>query len=106
MNEFIHFVDDAGNHIQVVKPLFKADGLLFINGVLQVAATQRFIPGLSPTGREPVLIIEDYVWWTLNQKEVKSWMMENLSQGTDCLHGSVITFDNAEQRSWFMLKWG
>jgi hypothetical protein len=52
-----------------------------------------------------MLIIEDYAWWHVNHYDVTDWMREHLPRGEDHQAGMIVTFDNEEQRTWFMLRW-
>jgi len=65
----------------------------------------RFIPGYSPLSRQMMLIIEDYVWWTQNEQEIRGWMDDNLPGGREHHQGMIINFDNEQQRLMFMLRW-
>ena len=61
--------------------------------------------GRSPMSRDVLLFIEDYVWWIQNEKDIIEWMNNNLPRGIDHQQGTVITFDNDQQRLAFMLRW-
>lgn len=51
------------------------------------------------------LMIEDYMWWTDNEREILNWMNDNLPRGIDHQQGMVLTFDTDEQRMMFLLRW-
>ena len=55
--------------------------------------------------RDAILWIEDYNWWTQNEKDIVLWMDDHLPRGRDHQQGIVITFDNEQQRLMFMLRW-
>lgn len=65
----------------------------------------KFVAGYNPLDRQVMLIIEDFVWWTQNNKEIVEWMDLHLPRGKEHQQGTVINFDNNEQRSWFLLRW-
>jgi hypothetical protein len=51
------------------------------------------------------LMIQDYMWWTDNEREILNWMAENLPNGIDHQEGMTITFDTDKQRMMFLLRW-
>ena len=51
------------------------------------------------------LMIQDYMWWTENEREILNWMAENLPNGIDHQQGMTITFDTDQQRMMFLLRW-
>ena len=55
--------------------------------------------------RDIILWIEDYNWWTQNEKDIVLWMDDHLPRGRDHQQGIVIKFDNEQQRLMFMLRW-
>ena len=61
--------------------------------------------GYSPLSKDVILIIEDVSWWTQNDQEIVSWMDDHLPRGRNHQQGIVLTFDNEQQRNWFMLRW-
>jgi hypothetical protein len=77
--------------------------LTFLNGVIQMQTHGRFIPAKGPMDGALMLIIEDYVFWTQNQKEIESWIFEYGSG----IHqqGMVLYFNNDSDRTMFMLRW-
>lgn len=77
----------------------------FLNGTLLMNAKNRFIPANSPDMASYMLIIEDYSWWHDNHYDVTDWMREHLPRGEEHQEGMILTFDNEEQRTWFMLRW-
>ena len=52
------------------------------------------------------LMIQDYVWWMENEREILNWMAEHLPTGIDHQYGMTITFDTDQDRMMFLLKWG
>jgi hypothetical protein len=65
----------------------------------------RFVAAQNPMSRDAILWIEDYNWWTQNEKDIVLWMDDHLPRGRDHQQGIVITFDNEQQRLMFMLRW-
>lgn len=51
------------------------------------------------------LMIQDYMWWTENEREILNWMAENLPEGIDHQQGMTITFDTDKDRMMFLLRW-
>jgi hypothetical protein len=78
--------------------------LQFLNGVIQMQAGGRFIAATSPIDKDLLLIIEDYVFWVQNQKEIDKWIAN--SNGTITQRGMVVHFDTEEDRTMFLLRWG
>jgi hypothetical protein len=52
-----------------------------------------------------LLVIEDYMWWTTNEREILNWMANNLPRGIDHQQGMIITFDSEQDRMMFLLRW-
>ena len=65
----------------------------------------RFLPAHSPVNGDTLLIIEDFTWFSIHNEDIVNWMQANLPRGADHQQGMVLTFDNEQQRSWFLLKW-
>lgn len=65
----------------------------------------RFIPGHSPVNNNYMLVIADYKHWVDHQTAIEQWMRDTLPRGTDHQTGMILTFDNEEQRNWFLLRW-
>ena len=65
----------------------------------------RFVLGQSPVNGDILLIIEDFTWFSIHNVEIVDWMQDNLPRGANHQQGMVLTFDNEQQRSWFLLKW-
>ena len=51
------------------------------------------------------LMIQDYMWWTENEREILNWMAEHLPRGIEHQQGMTITFDSDQQRIMFLLRW-
>ena len=51
------------------------------------------------------LMIEDYMWWHANEREILNWMNLNLPNGVDHQQGMTVTFDNDKDRMMFLLRW-
>ena len=65
----------------------------------------RFVLGRSPVNGDILLIIEDFTWFSIHNVEIVDWMQDNLPRGANHQQGMVLTFDNEQQRSWFLLRW-
>lgn len=66
---------------------------------------KRFILGRGPIDKSILLFIEDYVWWTVNEREILNWMATNLPRGIEHQQGMVLTFDSEQDRVMFLLRW-
>ncbi len=75
----------------------------FLSG--SVTGRNRFIPARSPLNGDYMVVIEDYVWWVQNERDILDWMKEQLPRGADHQQGMIINFDSEQQRTWFLLKW-
>ena len=74
--------------------------------LMQDHPTARFFPAFSPLeGGSPVLMIQDYHWWTDNEREILNWMAEHLPRGIDHQAGMTIDFDTKQDRMLFLLRW-
>lgn len=51
------------------------------------------------------LMIQDYTWWTANEREILNWMAERLPRGIEHQQGMTITFDSDKERMMFLLRW-
>jgi hypothetical protein len=78
--------------------------LTFLNGVIQIQTGGKFIPAKSPMDGALMLIIEDYVHWTQNQKAIEAWMQQYGSGIRQ--EGMVLHFDHDADRTMFLLRWG
>ena len=78
--------------------------LEFLNGVVQMTVGGRFIAAKSPIDGQLSLIIEDYVHWVQNIKEIEAWMANHAT--TIKQSGMVIYFENDADRTMFLLRWG
>lgn len=65
----------------------------------------RFLPANSPVNGDILLVIEDFAWFSIHNQDIVDWMRDNLPRGADHQRGMILTFDNEQQRSWFLLKW-
>jgi hypothetical protein len=90
--DLITVVDDNGEE------------LTFLNGVIQMATGGKFIAARSPIDGQLSLIIEDYVHWVNNQKDIEAWM-EQYGSGIS-QRGMVLHFDRDADRTMFLLRWG
>lgn len=76
----------------------------FLNGVMQLPTGGKFLAAQSPGNRDLMLIIEDYVYWVQNIKEIEAWIADH---GTSIRQsGMIINFDNDQDRTMFLLRWG
>ena len=78
--------------------------LTFLNGVIQMQIGGKFIPAMSPVTGALMLIIEDYVHWVSNQKDIEKWIDEYGSGIRQT--GMVLHFDHDADRTMFLLRWG
>lgn len=67
-------------------------------------ASKRFHPVMVP-GDLPGLIIEDFVWWVDNEREILNWMVDHLPRGIEHQEGMTVTFDSDHDRTVFLLRW-
>lgn len=51
------------------------------------------------------LMIQDYMWWAENEREILNWMEANLPEGIEHQQGMILTFDDDKQRMMFLLRW-
>lgn len=78
--------------------------LVFLNGVIQMRAGGKFIAATSPIDKDILLIIEDYVFWHTNEAEIEKYIAD--SNGAVVQKDMVIHFNNEEDRTMFLLRWG
>ena len=55
---------------------------------------------------KPGLMIEDFIWWMDNEREILNWMVDRLPRGIEHQEGMSLVFDNEQDRIMFLLKWG
>jgi hypothetical protein len=51
-------------------------------------------------------MIEDFIWWMDNEREILNWMVDRLPRGIEHQEGMSLVFDNEQDRIMFLLKWG
>ena len=51
------------------------------------------------------LMIEDFVWWMDNERDILNWMVDNMPQGIDHQQGMCIYFPTDRDRIGFLLRW-
>ena len=51
------------------------------------------------------LMIQDYMWWHANEREILNWMEANLPNGIEHQQGMTVTFDTDQERMMFLLRW-
>lgn len=51
------------------------------------------------------LMIQDYMWWHANEREILNWMAEHLPEGIDHQQGMTVTFNSDQDRMLFLLRW-
>ena len=51
------------------------------------------------------LMIQDYMWWHANEREILNWMEANLPNGIEHQQGMTVTFDTDQERMLFLLRW-
>jgi len=96
---------EISEDLTLVEVTHQGQTLKFLNGVMHMDSKNRFIPARSPIDGGYLLVIEDYAWWHVNHYDITDWMREHLPRGEDHQAGMIVTFDNEEQRTWFMLRW-
>ena len=52
------------------------------------------------------LMIEDYVWWMDNERDILNWMADNLPYGIDHQQGMMVYLPTEDDRILFLLRWG
>lgn len=52
------------------------------------------------------LMIEDYVWWMDNERDILNWMVDNLPHGIEHQQGMMVYLPTENDRIMFLLKWG
>lgn len=52
------------------------------------------------------LMIEDYVWWMDNERDILNWMTDHLPQGIEHQQGMFVYLPTEQDRVMFLLKWG
>jgi len=50
-------------------------------------------------------MIEDYRWWTANEREILNWMAEHLPRGIEHQRGMTVEFESEQDRMLFLLRW-
>jgi hypothetical protein len=66
----------------------------------------RFVVVPDMVNYQYMLMIQDYMWWTDNERDILNWMVDNLPNGIEHQQGMAITFDNEQDRLMFLLRWG
>ena len=51
------------------------------------------------------LMIEDYVWWMDNERDILNWMVDNLPHGIDHQQGMMVYLPTENDRIAFLLRW-
>ena len=51
------------------------------------------------------VMIEDYVWWMDNERNILNWMVDNLPKGIEHQQGMFVYFPTEQDRTMFLLKW-
>lgn len=52
------------------------------------------------------LMIEDYVWWMDNERDILNWMVDNLPHGIEHQQGMMVWLPTENDRITFLLRWG
>jgi hypothetical protein len=68
-----------------------------------VMKDNRFVP--YTLHHKSGLMIQDYMWWHDNEREILNWMAEHLPRGIEHQQGMTITFDTDQDRMTFLLRW-
>jgi hypothetical protein len=83
----------------------KSDWLNMLRNFME-RPEKRFQLASSPYGGQScLLMIQDYMWWSENEREIYNWMADNLPRGIEHQQGMVISFDTDKQRMMFLLRW-
>jgi hypothetical protein len=51
------------------------------------------------------IMISDYMWWYINEREILNWMAEHLPRGIEHQQGMTVEFDSEQDRTMFLLRW-
>ena len=71
----------------------------------------QLVPGSMTYGTMPDglgsfgVMIEDYVWWMDNERDILNWMVDNLPKGIDHQQGMFVYFPTEQDRTMFLLRW-
>ena len=66
----------------------------------------RFVVVPDMVNYQYMLMIQDYIWWMENERDILNWMVDNLPNGIEHQQGMAITFDNEQDRLMMLLRWG
>lgn len=66
-------------------------------------STSRFVP--FTIYHQVGVMIQDYTWWTDNEREILNWMAEHLPRGIEHQQGMTVVFDTDQDRLMFVLRW-
>lgn len=67
--------------------------------------TSRFVVAPYALNHKSYVMIQDYWWWTANEREILNWMAEHLPRGIEHQQGMTVTFDSEKDRMMFLLRW-
>ncbi len=65
----------------------------------------RFIVAPNPLNYKSFVIIQDYMWWGANEREILNWMAEHLPRGIEHQQGMTVEFESEQDRMMFLLRW-
>jgi len=65
----------------------------------------RFIVAPNPLHHKSFVIIQDYMWWGANEREILNWMAEHLPRGIEHQRGMTVEFESEQDRMMFLLRW-
>lgn len=51
------------------------------------------------------IIIADFKWWTVNEREIEAWMDACLPRGRKHVQGMVVVIEDQVDASNFLLRW-
>jgi hypothetical protein len=88
---------------QVIVENDNGSRLSFLNGVIQMDTTEKFMAARGPVQGSIMLIIVDYAHYHINSKAIEEWIAQ--FDGAIRQEGMTITFDNEVDRTAFMLRW-
>ncbi len=65
----------------------------------------RFVVAPDPLHYKSYVMIQDYQWWTANEREILNWMAEHLPRGIEHQRGMTVEFESEQDRMMFLLRW-
>jgi hypothetical protein len=59
----------------------------------------------DPLHYKSYVMIQDYQWWTANEREILNWMVGHLPRGIEHQQGMTVEFESEQDRMMFLLRW-